>query len=215
MGKQAAIQEILPPLREEGDYVVQPPKNPKYRVFADAYLGGKSGTQSAIEAGYAVSSSGVTAHKLLKVPEIAEYIAFMRAKSTAETGYSLTKWRSELEALAHSNVEDFTRLNKDGDLEVDFSKATREQLRAVQGVKVKKRKIYDNKGALVGEEHQSEFRLWDKLRAAEMLGKHSGFLKETETKVVIDVADRLLNARQRVMNARLPSPEQRSSEDAE
>ena len=209
MGKQAVRQEILPPLEEDGEYVVQPPKNPKYRVFADAYLRGKSATEAGLEAGFTGGNVGITASRLLKHPDVAPYIAFMRAKSTRETGYSLTKWRSELEALAHSNVQDFTRVNSDGDLEVDFTNATREQLRAVQGVKVKKRKIFSNKGELVGEEHTSEFRLWDKLRAAELLGKHSGFLKETEQKVIIDVADRLLQARQRVLGlAQQPSDEE-------
>lgn len=126
-------------------------------------------------------------------------MAAKRRSIDAINTYDATKWRRELIGIAHSNVDDFTRLNKDGDLEVDFSRATREQLGAVSSVKVKKRKIYDNRGNVVGEEHQSEFRLWDKLRAAELLGKHSGFLAEPEQKIVVDVADRLLRARSRVL----------------
>lgn len=171
----------------------------KYRVFADGILLGKTGTQAARDAGYQGGNIAVSANRLLKRPDIQRYLVFKRSKSTEEAEYSATVWKRELIGLAHSNVQDFTRLNDDGDLEVDFSRATRAQLAAIAGVKVKKRKVFDNRGNVVGEEHQSEFKLWDKLRAAELLGKHAGFLAEPEQKIVVDVADRLLRARARVM----------------
>lgn len=205
MAKTITHQEILP---AEDDCL--PPISDKYRVFADAVLDGKSNTQAAIDAGFAVGSAAVTAYRIINRPEVQAYIAAKRAKITEKAEYSAAEWQRELRALAHSNIQDFTRLNSDGDLEVDFSNASRDQLRAVQGVKVKKRKIYDNRGNVVGEEHHSEFRLWDKLRAAELLGKHAGFLQEPEQRVVVDVADRLLRARARVLG--LPSAEHGEAE---
>lgn len=202
MAKQQSAQEILPP----DDDAQLPTLKPKLKIFADAVLSGKSATQAAVDAGYAVRAAGVTGYKLNKHPDIQAYIAAKKQSIDAANAYEATKWRRELIAIAHSNVDDFTSLNKDGDLEVDFSRATREQLSAVSSVKVKKRKVYDNRGNVVGEEHQSEFRLWDKLRAAELLGKHAGFLAEPEQRVVVDVADRLLRARQRVLG--LPSAEE-------
>lgn len=172
----------------------------KMKLFADGVLAGKTGTQAAIDAGYSERTAGVQASLMLKKAGVSEYLRVMRTRQAENLTYSVTKWKRELIGLAHSNVQDFTRLNDDGDLEVDFTNATREQLAAVSAVKVKKRKIYDNKGNVVGEEHQSEFKLWDKLRAAELLGKHSGFLAEPEQKIVVDVADRLLRARSRVLS---------------
>ena len=195
MPKAQPSQEILPP-EQDGEL---PVLNDKLRVFADALLAGKSQRQAAIDAGWSANAADVTGSKKVRLPEVQAYLAAKRRSIDAINTYDATKWRRELIAVAHSNVDDFTRLNKDGDLEVDFSRATREQLGAVSSVKVKKRKIYDNRGNVVGEEHQSEFRLWDKLRAAELLGKHSGFLAEPEQKIVVDVADRLLRARTRVM----------------
>lgn len=213
--RKTAAQEILPP--EDATTVADvendfPELREKYRIFADAIVDGKSGAKSAEEAGYKGYNLSVQANKLLKLPEIQAYIAAKKAKIANKTEYDATKWRRELIAVAHSNVADFTRLNEDGDLEVDFSGATREQLAAVSAVKVKKRKIYDNRGNVVGEEHNSEFRLWDKLRAAELLGRHSGFLAEPEQKIVVDVADRLLRARSRVMHGAI---EGRKSEDSQ
>lgn len=199
LSESSDSQVVLGPEQEDDVSFLRP----KLRVFADAVLSGKSQTQSAIEAGYVAASAGVTACKLLKRQDVRDYIAAKKQSISVATDYEVTKWRQELINIAHSNVDDFTKLNKDGDLEVDFSKATRTQLGAIQGVKVKKRKVFDNKGNVVGEEHHSEFKLWDKLRAAELLGKHSGFLAEPEQRVVIDVADRLLRARQRVLG--LPS----------
>jgi hypothetical protein len=68
-------------------------------------------------------------------------------------------------------------------------------------MKTRRRTILDSRGNVIGEEKQSEIRLWDKLRAMEILGKHSGFLNDTSVNVVIDVADRLINARGRVMKS--------------
>lgn len=194
MTGKASSQEILLPETE-----ILPQLGDKYKIFADGVLAGKSQRRAAIDAGWKAETADVTGSKLVRRPDVAEYLRIMRARTAESNEYDATKWRRELINIAHSNVADFTRLNKDGDLEVDFSGATREQLGAVSGVKVKKRKIYDNRGNVVGEEHQSEFRLWDKLRAAELLGKHSGFLAEPEQRVVVDVADRLLRARSRVL----------------
>lgn len=196
------VEIIVPP-----DYAEEAPiLGGKLKLFADGILAGKSGTQAAMDAGYSSRSSGVQASQMLKKPAVAEYLRYMRAKLAENTQYSAAEWQKELRGIAHSNVQDFTRLSNDGELVIDFSNASRDQLAAIQSVKTKKRKIYDRQGNVVGEEQDSEFRLWDKLRAAELLGKHAGFLREPEQKVIVDVADRLLNARARVLRDRLGAP---------
>jgi hypothetical protein len=144
-------------------------------------------------------SAGVTGHKMLKMPAIAEYIAASRLLNQQQSGFDSQRLIKEFGLLAHSNVQDLTRLDEDGNLQVDFSNATRDHLAAVSAVKTKTRTIYDNKGQVVGVEKQAEFKLWDKIRAGELLGKHHGMFKEADTRVVVDVADRLLTARQRVL----------------
>jgi len=174
---------------------------PKMKNFADIYLSGKSATQAAIDAGYSERTAGVQAYKMLKRPEVSQYVAAMKAKSTEESGDSAVKWQKELARSAYSNIGDFISLDSEGNPRVDLSNATRDQLAAVQSIKTRKRTIYDAKGNALGEEHNAEIRLWDKLRAMELLGRHAGYLKDTETKIVIDVADRLLSARGRVMQS--------------
>lgn len=196
------VEIIVPP-----DYAEEAPVlSGKHKLFADGVLAGKSGTQAAKDAGYAPNSASVQSAQMLKKPAVAEYLRYMRAKLAENTQYSAAEWQKELRGIAHSNVQDFTRLSNDGELVIDFTNASRDQLAAIQSVKTKKRKIYDRQGNVVGEEQDSEFRLWDKLRAAELLGKHAGFLREPEQKVIVDVADRLLNARARVLRDRLGAP---------
>ncbi|TXH55760.1 MAG: terminase small subunit, partial [Desulfurellales bacterium] len=177
--------------------------NTRKKIFADQYLSGKSATQAAIDAGYSVRSADSLGRQMLAQPIVAAYIAYHRQQATEKAQLSAQRWTEELSRIAFSNVKDYTRLDPEtGELVVDFSGATEDQLAALQSVKTKKRKIYNSKGELIGEESDSEFRLWDKLRAAELLGKHAGFLREPEQKVVIDVADRLLNARARLLTQR-------------
>ena len=181
------------------DIVVPEIRNPKHKMLADIYLRGGSATQAAIEAGYSVRTAGVQGAGILKRPEVAAYVRHHKATSTEITGISSEQITKELKSIALSNVADFTRLDDEGNLQVDFSRATREQLAAVSSVKTKHRTIYDNRGNAIATEQQSEFKLWDKLRAAELLGKDLGMFKEPEQRVVVDVADRLLRARSRVM----------------
>jgi len=173
-------------------------RNARHKAVADDVLRGMSGSEAARQNGYNPKFANVVASQILNKPEVAEYLRYHRAKSTEQATAERKDLLRELESIAFSNVQDYTRLNEDGDLVVDFSGATREQLAAVSSVRVKKRKIYDNRGNVVGEEHNSEFRLWDKIRAAELLGKHDGLFTEPDQKIVIDVADRLLAARARV-----------------
>lgn len=176
-------------------------RNPRHQVFADNYLRGGSATQAAIDAGYSVRTASVQAAQMLSKPDVASYVAAQRAKSTANTLIDATRWQTELGRAAFSNIDDFISVDGDGNPTIDLSNATRDQLAAVQSVKTRKRTIYNKDGDVIGTEQQNELRLWDKLRALELLGKHAGFLKDTESRVVIDVADRLLTARGRVMQS--------------
>lgn len=193
--------EILPP--ETTDTVSQvtevaPPLNPRHKLFAEKYITERNGTAAAIAAGYSPRSAGVEACRLLKRTDVAEYVAHLRARATASAEITATQWREELAGIAFSSIMDFVDTS-DGTARIDLTRATPEQARALQSFKTRTRVIRDARNNVVGEETSVEVKLWDKLRALELIGKHSGFLEEPEQRVVIDVADRLLAARQRVL----------------
>jgi phage terminase small subunit len=171
---------------------------PKHKSFADSYLETGNASESARRAGYSAPSAGVTGSKLLRRLDVQQYLADKAAKLQSATDVTQDKVIEELSALAFANIADFITVDADGHPTVDFSTATPEQLRAITSVATKSRALYDKEGRVVGKEKQSRFTMADKYKGLELLGKHIGMFKEPETRVVIDIADRLLMARQRV-----------------
>lgn len=131
---------------------------------------------------------------------VKDYIASRRAPVEAKSVDLQSKVLEEIKTLAFANIEDLTSLNSEGQRDVDFSSATREQLAAVTKISNKKRSIYNSKGELVAVEEQRGFTLADKYRGLELLGRYTGMFKAEEQRVVVDVADRLLTARQRLLS---------------
>lgn len=172
---------------------------PKYQVLADAVLAGKSAIDAAIIAGYSPQSARTTGRRVLQNTAVQSYIASKQQIISAKTDDLSDRVRQELEAMAFANIEDLTRLGSDGQRTVDFSNATRAQLASVNKITNKRRKVYNAKGEHIATEEQDSFTLADKYRGLELLGRHIGMFKEAEQRVVIDVADRLLQARQRML----------------
>jgi phage terminase small subunit len=73
----------------------------KRQKFADAFISGNSGTQSAIIAGFSKNGASVTSTRLLKNPKIKEYISLSmeRAseKSEVSASYVLTTIQQTME----------------------------------------------------------------------------------------------------------------------
>lgn len=172
--------------------------NPQWQVFADKYLSHGVATTAAIEAGFSKNSARSTGARLLRNTSISDYIQAQQQRIATKTVNRRDKILQELDKLAFANIGDFIRVDEDGLPQVDFSNATPEQLAAITSVSTKKRKIYNPKGDHIATEEAAKFTLSDKLRGLELLGRAEGMFKQDEVKVVVDVADRLLQARQRV-----------------
>ena len=172
-------------------------RNPKHLVFAQAYLQSGNASAAAREAGYSEKTAGISGHKLLKRADVAAFLANAVAKQAESVDDLQTRVSKELEAMAFANIADFIRIDEQGLPQVDFSGATPEQLRAITSVASKRRVTTDKEGR-VTEEQESKFGMADKYRGLELLGKTLGMFKADEQKVVVDVADRLLQARQRL-----------------
>lgn len=172
---------------------------PKELIFCSEYLSGVSAAEAWTRAGYSARSARTEGPKALRRPAIQTYLASKQRLEEAKTEALQDRVIKELERMAFANIEDFTRLEDDGQRDVDFSKATREQLSAVTKIRNKTRRIYNNKGEHIATEVDQSFDLADKYRGLELLGRHLGLYREAEQRVVIDVADRLLNARKRML----------------
>lgn len=172
--------------------------HPKYKIFADEFLITGEKGKSAIKAGFAKNSAHVSATRLLKRPDVQQYLAQRAEKLSIQQDDLQTKVIRELEHMALTNIGDFIRINEDGKPVIDFSTAAPEQLKAIASVKNKTTRRYDKDGNHLSTDEDVAFSMADKYRGLELLGKHLGLFKEAEQRVVIDIADRLVNARRRV-----------------
>lgn len=144
-------------------------------------------------------TAGVTGAKKLKALDVANYITWHNAQRTEQALTTRDKVIRELTDMAMFDPRRVITTDEDGDLQVDFANASDADYKAITKVKNKTRYLYDNKGRKVGEEKQTEVGFADKYRGLELLGRIEGLFKEPEQRVVVDVADRLLRARNRAV----------------
>lgn len=166
-------------------------------MFADEYLLTGHINNSAKKAGYSPKSAHVSGNRLLKRPDVQQYLQAQAAKLTIKTEDMQAKILNELDAMAFANIADFITIDSDGLPHADFSKATPEQMRAIASVKSKTTRRYDKDGNLSATDIESAFTMADKYRGLELLGKHHGLFKTEEQRIVVDIADRLVTARRR------------------
>lgn len=115
--------------------------------------------------------------------------------------------QTELTRLALSNVADIISVAEDGSPTIDLSATSRESLAAIASISSTHRRMYDRQGNHIGDETTVRVGLADKLKALELSGKVLGMFKPVEVKVTLDLADRLLAARQRMQsNGLQPDP---------
>jgi phage terminase small subunit len=171
---------------------------PQHKLFADQFLITGKIQESARKAGYAHGSAHVSGSRLLKRPDVQQYLAQQAAKVTEQTESLQGKVLSELQTMAFANIADLITIDDDGTPRVDFSAATEDQLKAVTSIATKRRVTTDKDG---NETIDTEARLaiGDKYRGLELLGKYLGMFKEPEQRITLDIADRLVAGRRRLV----------------
>jgi phage terminase small subunit len=134
--------------------------DPRHERFIALYIQNPNATRAYIAAGFTtnVKSAGVQGHRLLKMPRIRAEIAKRQAEFLQR--YEVTQERiiAEFAKLAFSNIADFTQVQADGSLKIDFSAAKREQLAALasidevldsEGRRGNRFRVHDKRGALI------------------------------------------------------------------
>lgn len=172
----------------------------RHKTFADKYLQCGNASESARTAGWSHRTAGVTGHKTLNRPDVQQYLAAQTAKLVSHQDTLQARVLKELETLAFATVKDFITVDAEGQPQVDFSNASEDQLRAIASVSTKTRELRNKDGDVTGTAKEARFTMADKYRGLELLGKHVGMFKEAEQRIVVDVADRLLLARNRLAN---------------
>lgn len=137
--------------------------------FVEEYLIDLNGTQAAIRAGYSPKTANEQAARLLANVSIREKISKAMAERSRRTGINQDRVLIELAKIALVNPKHLIDFKNATVLE----RATEEDMAAIASVKVK---TIPGKGGENGIER--EVKLYDKLRALELVGKHLGMFKD-------------------------------------
>ena len=155
----------------------------KQSKFVDELLKDPKGnvSQAAIRAGYSIKGAGIQGHLLLKNIKIKTAIEKCR-KALMATSRIDQEWvLKRLEMLTEFTITDF--FNDDGTMK-PFSEIPKEKLYAIGGFKQSKKVLTDKDEEYITE-CIKEFKLPDKLKVLDTIGKHLGmFEKDNQLTVV-------------------------------
>ena len=149
----------------------------KQRRFVDEYLVDFNVTQAAIRAGYSKRSAHVTGAETLRNPKVAAEIARRQRDLQVRTEVSQDRVVRELMRVAFADMADYAQVqpysvvNEDG-IEVVKQLVTFTKTSA----------LTDDQRAAIANIKQGangiEVKLWDKLKALELLGRHIGMFND-------------------------------------
>ena len=160
---------------------------PKQRKFVDEYLIDLNATQAAIRAGYSPHTAEQQGHQLLEKTLVSAAVKKAMAERSRRTGIAADRIINELARIAFSNAADVIN-PLDGSI---LPEAERDDTAAVQSVRTKTTPTKN------GSAREHEVKLYDKLRALELLMRHLGMYEtkeEREARLNFELTGALLAA---------------------
>lgn len=135
--------------------------------FVEEYPKDLDGKEAAVRAGYALTSASVVASRLLNHPQVATLIEAQLEARSARTHFTQDQVLREVAQIGLSNILNY-EIDPQGYVSV-HPEAPSEAMRAVQSIK--RTVKYDKDGQKTIE---TEIRLWDKISALRLMGRHLG-----------------------------------------
>ena len=155
----------------------------KQNKFVEEYLIDLNATQAAIRAGYSPKNAGKIGHELLE--KTRNEIDRAIAERSRRTGINQDRVLRELAKIAFVNPNDVINFR-----DATVKMTSEENLAAIASIKVK-----EIPGEY-GDATEREVKLYDKLRALDLLGRHLGMFKDKieingdmGVKIVDDIPD--------------------------
>jgi phage terminase small subunit len=141
----------------------------KQQRFCEEYLIDLNATQAAIRAGYSEKTAGQIGEQNLKKLEIQTCIQGLQKNRSERTKVTADMVLQELAKVGFSNVQDYL----EGDLSIkDLTTIERNKADAVSSIKKTVTEFESGSKTVV------EFKLHDKLKALDMIGRHIGFFEK-------------------------------------
>ena len=150
----------------------------KQARFVEEYIVDLNVEQAAIRTGYSPKTAEVQASRLLSNAKVDAAVKQAMQARSRRTGITADRVLIELAELAFANIADFLQVQRDGSVQIDLARASRDRAAAVHDV------ILSTPTGGSGDEVQStkltQIELFDKLRALEMLARHLGMHRTAE-----------------------------------
>ncbi len=150
----------------------------KQKRFVEEYLIDLNATQAAIRAGYSPNSATEIGFENLRKPHIKSAVDKEMAERSKRTGINADRILRELGKIAFVNPIDVINFD-DAEIKNNHDRA---DTACIQSVKVKT--VPTDSGDII----EREVKLYDKLKALELCGKHLGMFKdkiEVDTNLVV------------------------------
>ena len=154
--------------------------NPRKQRFIQEYLVDFNGTQAAIRAGYSKKTANEQAARLLANVNIQRTISEAQKETAAKLEITKEEWLAELIRIYRADMRDF--IDIDSDTGATRAKGYNEMPegagRIISCIAENRTIKEDAKGQDSIIFARFKFKLHDKLKAGEMIGKHLGWLKD-------------------------------------
>lgn len=160
---------------------------PKQYRFCQEYLIDLNATQAAIRAGYSSDSAYSIGSENLTKPEIQSRVQKLIQERNKATSISAERVVHEISKVAFASIGSFIKVTDDGMPYVDMAGMTLEELQAVADVQVDA--YSDNSTGEAREVRKVKIKLHDKLRALDMLAKHTGLYDKTDADQYLEPVD--------------------------
>lgn len=154
--------------------------SPRQTLFIQEYLVDMNGTQAAIRAGYKGKNHDAIANQLLRIPWVVSEINAAMKKREQRTQITADRVLRKLESLAFASLGDFINIKENGDIELDLSRATPDQIAALGDIEI----TTDKDGNQTVRAH-----LAGRDKALMRLCDHLGIVRRLEIKGKISLAD--------------------------
>jgi phage terminase small subunit len=140
----------------------------KQKLFVEEYLIDLNATQAAIRAGYSPSSARQIADENMSKHDIKNAIEKALAERSKRTGINADRIVTELAKIAFLNPSNVINFQNASVLET----ADEEDLACISSLKIKR------SSSDTGDSVEREIKIYDKIKALELLGKHMGMFTD-------------------------------------
>lgn len=152
---------------------------PKQVRFVEEYLVDNNATQAAIRAGYAERTANEQGSRLLAKSNVQALVEQKRGALAKKTEVSAERVIAEYCKVAFADMANYVMIDqKSGEVRLDFGKIPAGGTAAI--AEITQEEYMDGAGDDARPVKRTKFKLYDKLRALDALGKHLGLFIEKQ-----------------------------------